>query len=431
MKRNVAGAKWKIGSGLLGLALFSSFANAEGINRPDLPPQAQIDRALNQHLLVLNATNELKIEHTNQRKWNSGNYEFNVRAGTGQRSVTSTGEKLKEWDIGLERPLRLLNKVGIDEGIGVASVARAEYALGDARHEAARTLLQMWFAWLREQAQITLWQQQADILKQQAQLVEKRVKAGDAPKLELNLALAASAQASVPLHQAQLRTQLASNALKKQFPAIQLPEQLLLAMPQMIDHDLAYWKAIVLEHNHELGVVQQQNLVQQLLVQRSRADQLPDPIVGVRYAKEASGNEKVAGVYVSVPIPSVSRRATADSAIQQAAIAADQEVFIKRRLEGDIYATHTQAISNYNTWQQAREAAQAIRTNAELVAKAYTLGENSLSDSLTAHRFALEASLAENLAQLDANEARYRLLLDAHQLWALDMGDDEHHANHY
>ncbi len=431
MKRKTAGAKRKIGSGLLCLALFSSIAHAEEINRPDLPPQAQIDSALSQHLLVLNATNELNIERANQRKWNSGNYEFNVRAGTGQRSVANTGEKLKEWDVGLERPLRWLNKVGIDEDIGAASVARAEYSLGDARHEAARTLLQMWFVWQREQAQVTLWQQQADILKQQAQLVEKRVKAGDAPKLELNLALAASAQASVPLHQAQLRTQLASNALKKQFPAIQLPEQVLLAMPQMIDHDLAYWKAIVLEHNHELGVVQQQNLVQQLLAQRSRADQLPDPTVGVRYAKEASGNEKVAGVYVSVPLPSVSRRATADSAIQQAAIAADQEAFVKRRLEGDIYATHTQAVSNYSTWQQAHEAAQAIRSNAELTAKAYSLGENSLLDNLTARRFALESSLAESLAQLDANEARYRLLLDAHQLWSLGNDADEHHANHY
>jgi len=34
------------------------------------------------------------------------------------------------------------------------------------------------------------------------------------------------------------------------------------------------------------------------------------------------------------------------------------------------------------------------------------------------------------MAQLDASEARYRLLLDAHQLWPLD-NEDEHHADHY
>ncbi|MBI2286211.1 MAG: TolC family protein [Nitrosomonadales bacterium] len=418
------------GRSALLLALLSGIACAEEINRSDLPPPAQVESALNQHLTVLNAASELKMEHTNQRKWNSGNYEFNLRAGTGQRNIASTGQNLKEWDVALERPLRLFNKVGIDEDIGAASVAHAEYALGDARHEAGRTLLRLWFAWQREQAQVALWQQQVDILKQQAQMTEKRVKAGDAPKLELNQAQAAAAQASVSWHQAQLRAHLAGNDLTRQFPTIQLPEKLPPATPQATEHDLAFWKSRVLEHNHELGMMQEQNRVQQLLAQRSRADQLPDPTVGVRYANEVGGNEKVAGVYISVPLSFGQRSATAVGAAQQAAIAADQEAFVKRRLEGDIYAAYTQTVSSFATWQQAHEAAQAIRSNAELVGKAYSLGESSLSDSLIARRFALESSLAENLAQLDANEARYRLLLDAHQLWPLD-NEDEHHANHY
>ncbi|MDD5301447.1 MAG: TolC family protein, partial [Gallionella sp.] len=411
--------KWGVGSSLLGLALFSSFAHAEEINRPDLPPPAQIENALNNHLLVLNASSELRMEHANQRKWNSGNYEFNLRAGTGQRKIVSTGQNLKEWDVALERPLRLFNKVGIDGDIGAASVARAEYALGDARHEAGRTLFRLWFAWQREQAQVNLWQQQVDILKQQAQMAEKRVKAGDAPKLELNQAQAAAAQASVSWHQAHLRAQLAGNDLTRQFPAIQLPEKLPPAIPQIVEHDFAFWKSRVLEHNHELGMAQAQSRVQQLLAQRSRADQLPDPTVGVRYSNEMGGDMHVTGVYVSVPLSFGQRSATAEGAVQQAAIASDQEAFIKRRLEGDIYATYTQAVSSFATWQQAHEAAQAIRSNAELVGKAYSLGESSLSDSLVARRFALESSIAENLAQLDANEARYRLLLDAHQLWPL------------
>lgn len=418
------------GQSALLLALLSGIACAEEINRPDLPPPAQVESALNQHLTVLNAANELRIEHANQRKWNSGPYEFNLRAGTGQRNIASTGQNLKEWDVALERPLRLFNKVGIDENIGAASVARAGYALGDARHEAGRTLLQLWFAWQREQAQVNLWQQQVEILKQQAQITEKRVKAGDAPKLELNQAQAAAAQAGVSWHQTQLRAQLAGNDLTRQFPAIPLPEKIPPATPQAIEHDFAFWKSRVLEHNHELGMVQEQSRVQQLLAQRSRADQLPDPTVGVRYANEAGGSEKVTGVYVSVPISFGQRRTTAEGIAQQAAIAADQEAFVKRRLEGDIYAAYIQAVSSFATWQQAQEAAQATRNNAELVGKAYSLGESSLSDSLIARRFALESSLAENLAQLDANEARYHLLLDAHQLWPLG-NEDEHHANHY
>lgn len=430
MKVSLASKMRNAGSCLLGLALFCFNGYAEEINRPDLPPPAQVESALGNHLLVLNATNGLKMELANQRKWNSGNYEFNLRAGTGQRNIVDTGQNLKEWDVALERPLRLFNKVGIDKDIGAASVARAEYALGDARHEAARTLLQLWFAWQRERAQATLWQQQVDILKQQAKMAEKRVKAGDAPILELNQTQAAVAQAGVSWQQAQLRAQLAGNDLMRQFPAIQLPEDLKPDTPQAIEHDFSFWKSRVLEHNHELGMVQEQNHVQQLLAQRSRADKVPDPTVGVRHSSEFGGTEIVNGVYVVVPFSFGQRSATAEGMAQQAAIAADQEGFVKRRLESDIYATYTQAINSYSTWLQAHDAAQAMRSNAEMVAKAYSLGESSLLESISSRRFALESSLAENLAQLDSNEARYRLLLDAHQLWPLD-NENEHHDNHY
>ena len=39
---------------------------------------------------------------------------------------------------------------------------------------------------------------------------------------------------------------------------------------------------------------------------------------------------------------------------------------------------------------------------------------------LAARRLANEAQLSARLMQLDALELRYRLLLDAHQLWAMD-----------
>lgn len=405
---------------LSALTLISGIACAAEINRPDLPPPAQVKSALSEHLLVLNAASGLKMEHANKRRWDNGPYEFNLRAGSSQRNIANTGQKMKEWDVALERPLRLPNKVGIDQEIGAASVGRAEFAVGDAHHEAGRMLLKLWFVWQREQAQATLWQQQVDILKQQAAMTDRRVKAGDAPRLELNQALAAAAQAGVSWHQAQMRAQLAGNDLTRSFPAIQLPEKLTLAMPAPIEHDFAFWKSRIMEDNHELGMVQEQTRVQQLLAQRSRADQIPDPTVGMRFANEMGGNEKVAGLYVTVPLSLGHRSAIADSVEQQAVIAADQEAFVKRRLEGDVYAAYLQAVKNFDTWQLAHEAAQSIRSNAELTARAYTLGEVSLLDSLTARRFALESSLAENLAQLDANEARYRLLLDAHQLWAQD-----------
>jgi outer membrane protein TolC len=408
------------GQSILAIALSSVFATAAEFNIPDLPPVSQVASALNNHLIVLNAASNLKLEQANQRRWNSGNYEFNLRAGSAQRNVANNGQKFKEWDVALERPLRLLNKVAIDQEIGAANVARADFALGDAHHEAGRTLLHLWFAWQREQAQVTLWQKQMDIFQQQIAMVEKRVKAGDAAKLELNQAQVMTAQASVSLQQTQLRAQIASNALLREFPAIQLPDNLTPTTPQPIDRDFAYWKARILDDNHELGIARELSHVQQLLAQRSRADQIPDPTVGARYSSEVGGNEKVTGVYISIPLSITQRSATADMAAQQANIASDQLAFVQRRLENDIYNAHGQAVTSYANWQKAHEVAISVNQNATLVSKAYSLGEGSLTDSLVARRNALDASLADTLAQLDANESRYRLLLDAHKLWAFD-----------
>lgn len=383
----------------------------------DLPPDAQVQSALANHLLVLNAGSVLKQEYANQRRWNSGNYEFNVSMGAGQRNVALPNEKLREWYLDLQRPVRLPNKASLDEQIGLASVARADFALRDARHEAARQLLRLWFVWQREYSTGQLWRQQVDILNKLVTMTEKRVKQGDAPKLELNQAKAAVAQANVAWQQAELRVHLAGNDLLRQYPNVVLPEQLSPAEPRPLAQNFEFWKTQVFEHNHELGVVRAQTELQNLLAQRSRADTTPDPTIGVRVASDMGGNEKVLAMYVSVPLSFGLRSAAADAMAQQAIIAADQEAFVKRRLEGDVYAAHTQAVQSYRTWQQALAAARAIANNAELVATAYTHGESSLSDSLTARRIALESNLSAHLAQLDANEAHYRLLLDTHQIW--------------
>lgn len=415
------------------LALILAFATpvmAKEIAYPDLPPPAQAEAAINNSITVLTAESGIKFEQSNRRRWSSGNYEFNVRAGSSQRRIASTGQSLKEWDVAIERPVRLPNKMLLDQEIGAEGVQRAEFTLGDARHEAGRALLRLWFTWQRELAQVTQWQQQESTLQHLAAMTEKRVKAGDAPKMEHNQALAAAAQAGVSRRQALMRTQLAANEIARQFPGIELPESVPHSTPLAIQNDFTYWKEQVFQHNHELGMVQSDRHLQQLLAQRSRADRIPDPTVGMRYSSEMAGNEKVTGVYVSVPLSFGLRSAHAEGMQHQAEIAANREAFVQRRLEGDVYAAHTQAMSSYATWQQAADAGSSIRQNAELVARAYTLGESSLSDTLTARRIALESTLAEATAQLDANEARYRLLLDAHQLWPLDTDEDVTH-DHY
>lgn len=399
-------------------------------SHPDLPPHAQVDAALDGNLNVQTAAMEIKIEQVNKRKLDSGNYEFNLRAGSSQRKLAPTDQTLGEWDVAIERPVRLPNKMLIDSDIGDEGVNRAQQALGDAHHEAGRTLLRLWFNWQREQVQATQWQQQVDILKQQAGFTEKRFKAGDAPKMEWNQAQAAVSQASVALQQARMRAQLAAAALTREFPPVQFPSLLTLSTPQPVEHDFAYWKTKIIEHNHEVELALAEKRIQQMLAQRSRADRIPDPTIGLRYSNEMGGAEKVAGLYISVPLSFGLRGANAQHAAYQAEISSNREAMIRKRLEGDINAVYTQAVSSYAAWQQAQETADSQRKNAELVGRAYTLGESNLSETLIARRLALEATLAENISQLDANEARYRLLLDAHQLWSMAEHDEHSPVSH-
>jgi outer membrane protein TolC len=401
------------------------------MSTPDLPPPDMARVALDSHINVITASGTLRQEQSLRRRWESGPYEFNLRVGSARRSVASTGQNLKEWDVALERPFRLPNKVLLDSEIGSQTEARAEYALGDARHEAGRTLLRMWFAWLREEARTEEWAKQSDILSQLAEAARKRFKAGDAPQLEVNQAEAALAQSNIGWQQAKLQMSLAAADLQRQYPGLVLPDSVPPSQPQAIEGDLATWRDRVLGHNHELGMAQADAHVQQLLAERSRADRIPDPTLGLRHSNEMGGDMKVNGVYLSMPISFGQRGALADAARAQADTAVSREAAVRRRLEGDIAATYDQATTNFHTWQLAAQAGDNIRRNADLMSRAYTLGESGLGDVLSARRISLEASLNEDLARLAANESRYRLLLDAHRLWPLDDHEDDDRHDHY
>ncbi|MDP2805231.1 MAG: transporter, partial [Gallionellaceae bacterium] len=149
-------------------------ANAAEPRFADLPQRTQVEVALTGHLNVQNAETGIKLERVNQRKWSSGNYEFNLRAGSSQRKISSTGQDYKEYDFAIERPLRLPNKMLLDSDIGDEGVHHAEQVLGDAYHEAGRSLLHLWFNWQREFSQEKQWQSQLEILQQQASFTEKR-----------------------------------------------------------------------------------------------------------------------------------------------------------------------------------------------------------------------------------------------------------------
>lgn len=397
---------------------------------PDLPPLQAVERAMASYPPVLAAQSGIKLEQANQERLKAGPYEYSVRMGNYRRKVSDpTTQRYQEWDINLERPFRMPGKASLDGELGKQGVVASQWAYGDALHEAGRTLLGLWFGWYREHFQAQQWEGQVAALNKQLDAVNKRVKAGDAARLEAMLAEAALRQAEASLSQAKLKERMAVTTLTSRFTGITLPANPVLSYPEPLPNGLAYWRDEMLQHNHELGLARADSRRWQLQASRAEADRLPDPTVGIRYSSELGGLEKVAGLTLTIPLPGKARMANARGAGAQAEMAAQQEAEVLHKVEGDAANTYAAASAAYDTWQKSKIVAEKMQDNADLMSRAYSLGESGLPEVLTARRQALEAGLNATLAQVDAAESRYRLLLDAHQLWPLDVEEGPGHSH--
>lgn len=409
---------------LLLTALPLSGHAADVADAPDLPLRAQVIEALTGSPMVRAAGAQIEVEEARSRRLEAGPHEWMLRFSDQQRSLRPAPRaRYNDWDVGVERALRLPGKAELDRQLGAAGIASAKISRGDALHEASRALLAGWFDWLREEAAADQWRRQRDILARQASVVKRRVELGDAPRLEALQADAALAQAEAQLAQALGRSQVAAESLRRLYPALALPAGVPETAPTPVDGDAARWIEAILEHNHELGVARADSARARIGASRADAERRPDPSVGVNLGRERDGEERILGVSLSIPLTGAGRRADADAALAAVQVSAHREAGVRRRVEAEAAALHRRARTAYAGWQGQQSAAEALTRSADLSERAWQLGEGTLAETLNARRLAHEARLAARLARLDASESRYRLLLDAHQLWPLDMDD--------
>ena len=415
---------------LLALLLIGLGAGASAAEpTPNLPPAEIVARILTAHPTVQAAGSQIQVEEANRQRLEAGPYEWNVRLGGQQRKAyPSTGpdERFTEWNAAIERPLRLPGKASLDAELGAAGVALAETARGDARHETSRNLLKSWFVWLKENASAAQWAEQIALLEKHSKAVQRRQQLGDAARLETIQSEAALAQAAAQQAQALARQRTASDDLRRRFPGLPLVAPASIAEPVPIAGDADQWISAILEHNHELGMARGEVQRARIFAGRSGRDRLPDPTIGLHVSRERGGEDQIVGAYINIPLAGGARRATANAALAQAAVADRQEAAALQKITAEAAALYHSASAAHATWQSGRSAAERLGHAADLTARAYQLGEGSLNDLLAARRLANEAQLAARLLQLEALELRYRLLLDTHQLWDLD--DDQHPA---
>jgi len=395
-----------------------------------LPPERPALDAILAHPLVSGADSGLARERAASERLRLGSYETQLELGAQRLSPGETGGGPEvDWSVALSRPLRLPAKRDADLEIGRSSVERGAMAALDARHETARMLLSRWFGLLRGEAAAAQAAGQVGVLGELADVVRRRMRAGDAARLEQLQAQAAQAYALGELEVARQRVQVARIALEREFPALagmQLPRlDAAAGAPVEPAGSREDWVQRIMSIDHELGMQRAESAVLRARALRIGAERTPDPSIGVRAATDRARQDRVLGLFVSIPLAGGARVAAQREALALADEGEARVAAVQRRVLGAAQAAYETARAGARAWRALSEALQRAQAAAGLAARAFELGEGTLTEVLVARRAVLDATLAERSARIDALEAHARLRLDAHLLWELDGPDPD------
>ncbi len=420
IKPHIFGRKLLSAACALALAL-PGFANAGAAQRaPGLIPTELARPLLEADPAVRAARAGQEMANAQAQALNASPYDWTLR-GTSQRRSLQTSARYQEWNVGIEHAVRLPAKSAADRSLGKITVDAADAAYGEALHEAARTLAKLWVEWLAAEHALTLAEHNLASFQKSLAAVEVRERAGDAAKLDVTIVRTELIEQHRLVNDAKTSSNSAWTLLSGQFPGL-VRSATPLPMPLPIEADVSAWRKRILTQSDELKLAEFDALSANARAARARAERMPDPTIGVYAASELGGREDIVGVNVSIPIawPGGSRSAHARAATANAHAA---DLFAEaqtRALTAEVDSAFVQAKGAFESLQLAQESAAATHANAELLERAYTLGETGLQELLIARRQATSASNSALLAQSTALQTYYRLVIDAHWVWGLE-----------
>jgi cobalt-zinc-cadmium efflux system outer membrane protein len=394
------------------LAQFSPELTPTGLPGTD-PARA----ALSQDPAVLRARQGLAAAEHEAAMLSASPYEWTARV-SGQRRSTDGGALSREWSAQIERPIRINGKAALDQELGDIGRALAQTQLGEARHEAARDLASLWLDWQAAHSAAEIAREQVGVSQANLAAVQSRLKAGDASRMDHNVARADLAETQRQLHVAEGTLAKARSHLSLRFPGLTLTAQAL-PDPTPLAQEATAWRDRILAESEPLRAAEL--LVQQaeLLARRAQADRLADPTVGLYTASEAAGRERVVGVSLSLPLGSTYRSQAAQRAWREVDMARAALEGVRRAQELSLTDAWADATQGLERWRLAEASASAARENARLGQRGYALGEGDLQNLLLLRRQSLETTQSALAARVDAWRAQHRLMIDAHLIWRL------------
>ncbi|WP_186511138.1 TolC family protein [Caenimonas sedimenti] len=386
----------------------------------DLPSNDRAMALIDADPRVVQARSSLEAARHRADMLRAGPYEWTASASTQRRRYRTGAQDANEWSIGLERAVRIGGKAALDRQLGETQLRLAESRLGEARHEAARELLDLWLNVLAADRTGQLWSEQLGFAQTNFNAAGARRRAGDASMLEQNAARADLAEVQRQLAGAANEEAKARAKLRARFAPLPLSGQIAtLGEPVAMVPDGAQWRERILAVSRDLRIAKVELQQAELTAARAGADRLADPTLGVHATSEAGGAERIVGLTLSIPLGGTYRTAQSREALAQVDVARAAVERALRELESEIAESLTDARGSLERWKFAEQARTAAQENAQLTQRAYTLGEVDLQGVLLARRQLLDAALGATQARVDALKARYRLLVDAHLIWGM------------
>jgi outer membrane protein, heavy metal efflux system len=397
---------------------------------PGLPPEALVRAALASAPRLVAARELIAQGKSRDQLLKVGPYEWELALLSQQRTDV-LGVKRSEQEYQLQRPLRLPGKAMMDRKLGKFAREIGDLAFADAWHEAGRDLLARWFDWMDAvSAEKTVRQQLAE-LEQQESTVARRVAAGDAARIEHQLARSEVSRMRAEQIAALGRVEESVRELQADFPDIPIDAEPVPGDPVLLVSEDGQWLAQITDDNHELELANTRADEAALAARRVARNRVPDPTVGVVISNNIDDNRRVVGLRVALPIGFRTRSATSGLARSHAIVAAAEA----EMTAGRVVATARIVVSNarmlYAAWQQSILALQEVEATSGAVVRGYQLGEFDLMTLMGARRSALDARRSEQSARVAALRAGALLMLDAHQLWVpRDEHEHETHNDH-
>lgn len=403
------------------LCLILALLPAAALAQTPLPPDEAVSQAIAAQAEVRAAQARLDASRADARARKVGSGEWSLGASAQQRRSLENGSQrhYPEYELQLGRSLRWPGKRALDMQIGQHGEHAADQRLDDARHMAARRLLEAWLGWLASVELQQLAQAQHASLQREHKALAHRVQLGDAARKDLDLLEVELAQAHAQTLAADAELARRQQALRHDFPKLPLPERApVIATPSRLPETAAIWVERIISRSHEIGALQAEAEAANALAQRSQADRrLPDPSLGLRLLRERGGQENALGLVFSMPLPGQYRRYQSESAEAQARARHDDTAAMRRDISRSANELLLHAENSYQSWQAQQQALAASHQATGRIHRGWQLGEISLADWLQAERQQRQIARAELDARLAAEHARLGVLVDSHEIW--------------